>query len=332
MAPTSPWYIYAEQLFWEEYGYPLWVPHGEGGEPFIGDVGWMRQGEFCPLFNSREDADDPIHFDKGVPRNFTVIDHQMQLRVAEKEQFIRHPFICGSTLRQKIMTGPKGCVTVRYPSLALVRPLNSRSSIGYAFDQEGPSGAFLLLPGPPATESITTPGHMKRYMRENFSNWVEFANASDGWGLSLADQDLIFVSGTTKTTNWKVAAWSQDVIYWEGDNKAVSGTFNPSAPPDIAVTVNGQFLPPTHIRFGPVGRDPLSTSPAARHSDQCVFINYFKMKRRSEFAPVEYMRAAAEPHDLPPGPKDRGSGRIVVSEHDNLNGENDGKVRLESAH
>ncbi|TBU45946.1 hypothetical protein BD309DRAFT_955063 [Dichomitus squalens] len=295
MAPTSPWHIYAEQLFWAGYGYPLWVPDGEGGEPFIGDVGWMRQGEFRPLFNSREDAEDPIHFDKGVPQNFTVLD-RLKLGVTGKDHLIKHQFVCGQNLRQKVLKGPK-----------------RRSPVGYAFDQEGPSGAFLFLPGPPITESITAGGHIKWYMRENFPHWVEFANASDGWGLNLTDQDILFISGTTKTTHWKVAAWSEDVVKWKEGNKGISGTFNPSAPADISVVVNGQFVPPTHVKIGPAGRDPESQSLAARHSDQCVFINYFKMKRRSGSAPIEYMRAAAGPHDLPPGPGERGSDCVTAT-------------------
>ncbi|TBU52472.1 hypothetical protein BD310DRAFT_997709, partial [Dichomitus squalens] len=183
--------IYGEQLFWAGYGYPLWVPDGEGGELFIGDVGWMRQGEFRPLFNSREDTDDPIHFDKGVPQNFTVLDRLKLGRTSYQTPFCLRP--------ESMTRGVERSETVReYPL--------------FGFVTEGPSGACLFLPCPPITESITAGRYIKSYMRENFSNWVEFANALDGWGLSLTDRDILFISGTTKTTHWKVAAWSEDIV------------------------------------------------------------------------------------------------------------------------
>ena len=72
---TRPWDIYAEQLFPSGYGHPLWKPEPNptsGREVFIGDVGWLVEGEFRALFNSMKDADDPINQAKSVPRDYTV--------------------------------------------------------------------------------------------------------------------------------------------------------------------------------------------------------------------------------------------------------------------
>ena len=72
---TKPWDIYAEQLFPSGYGHPLWKPEpnaSSGREVFIGDVGWLVEGEFRALFNSMRDERDPVNQEKSVPRDFAV--------------------------------------------------------------------------------------------------------------------------------------------------------------------------------------------------------------------------------------------------------------------
>ncbi len=69
---TSPWDIYAEQLFSLGYGYPLWIPEPNQHEVDIGDVGWIQDGEFCTLLNTRKPEDSPVNIDKGVPPHFDM--------------------------------------------------------------------------------------------------------------------------------------------------------------------------------------------------------------------------------------------------------------------
>ena len=72
---TKPWDIYAQQLLPVGYGHPLWVPESSsisGREVLVGDIGWLKEGEFRALFNSMKDADDPINQAKSVPRDFAV--------------------------------------------------------------------------------------------------------------------------------------------------------------------------------------------------------------------------------------------------------------------
>lgn len=72
---TKPWDIYAQQLFPVGYGHPLWVPEPSstsGREVLIGDVGWLKEGEFRALFNSMREGNDPINQEKYVPQDFTV--------------------------------------------------------------------------------------------------------------------------------------------------------------------------------------------------------------------------------------------------------------------
>ena len=70
---TTPWDIYAEQLFPVGYGHPLWIPEPNEREVQIGDVGWLKEGEFRALFNSMKRSDDPVNA-KGVPADFSVFE------------------------------------------------------------------------------------------------------------------------------------------------------------------------------------------------------------------------------------------------------------------
>ena len=81
---SKPWDIYAEQLLPLGYGYPLWIPEPSqttspltqnsttSREIFIGDVGWVSDGEFRALFNSMKDANDPVNQEMKVPTDFAV--------------------------------------------------------------------------------------------------------------------------------------------------------------------------------------------------------------------------------------------------------------------
>ena len=71
---TTPWDIYARNIFYCGYGHPLWIPEPTEREIHIGDVGWIQEGEFKPLFNTMRPRDHPINSHKGVPKGFVVFD------------------------------------------------------------------------------------------------------------------------------------------------------------------------------------------------------------------------------------------------------------------
>ena len=70
---TFPWDIYASQLWNTGFGHPLWIPEPNEREVEIGDVGWLKKGEFRPLFNSRKPEGDPTN-QKGVPRAYKMFN------------------------------------------------------------------------------------------------------------------------------------------------------------------------------------------------------------------------------------------------------------------
>ncbi|KAH9919631.1 WD40-repeat-containing domain protein [Fomitopsis serialis] len=70
--PENAHDVYAQQLFKLALGYPLWEPEPKNargqGEVLIGDVGYLGQGGFYRFFNAMREAEDSIHI--AVPPNF----------------------------------------------------------------------------------------------------------------------------------------------------------------------------------------------------------------------------------------------------------------------
>ena len=183
---------------------------------------------------------------------------------------------------------------------------------------------MVMLNPPGVAEDIESRRHIVNYMRNNFDSWFEFANASNSWGLDLRPEDIIFVCGTLKTTQWAVAAFQGSTF--RNKDGYVSGQIGSFGNVGISVQISNQLLPTTHHRAGPrvsaVQVDeqrrlsypgyntPAGLSPA--EPNQCLFVHYYKMKRRLWWK--EPMQAGAGPHHLPPGEDNPGSDAMSLRE------------------
>ena len=73
---AAGWDIYAKELFQYGHGYPLWGPEPDTtyGEVRLGDVGYLREGRFCFLFNClphlEEESDRASRHSRGYPNGF----------------------------------------------------------------------------------------------------------------------------------------------------------------------------------------------------------------------------------------------------------------------
>lgn len=69
---AAAWDIYAKELFPLGHGHPLWGPEptSESGEVRLGDVGYLRRGHFCFLFNTLERTGSTAHSKFGVPEDY----------------------------------------------------------------------------------------------------------------------------------------------------------------------------------------------------------------------------------------------------------------------
>ncbi|KAM5540307.1 hypothetical protein V8D89_006126 [Ganoderma adspersum] len=277
---VKPWDIYAKQLLPLGYGHPLWMPEPNSGrEVFIGDVGWLNTGEFRALFNSMEEAVHPTNQEKKVPLGFQVF-RPSNLSIRKSAKITDH-MVCSRSIHAS---------EVRADVSAATR-------------------------------------HIINYMRDNFDSWLEFANASNSWGLDLRPEDIIFVCETVKATKWAVAAFQGSVF--RNKEGYVSGQLGSFGSAGISVHISDQLLPNGHYRSGPPFLTPMASehlpsnsrdniiagvsgneAPASVSShgtppgapDQCLFIHYYKMKRRLGLLWKEPMQASAGPHQLPPGP------------------------------
>ena len=176
-----------------------------------------------------------------------------------------------------------------------------------------------MLEPPGQSSDIESKRHIVNHMRENFYRWLNFANGEDSYGLDLKEHDLIFVCGTTKTTRWAVAAFQGNTFRKKEGH--VTGDFGPLATIGLSVNISNQILPTNHYRTGPrrvtnaLGYDGNAGAPV--RPTQCLFIHYYKMRRRVWWPFKEPMRAAAGPDNLPPGPRDPEFGEaMMVDQHD----------------
>ena len=194
------------------------------------------------------------------------------------------------------------------------RSPSSSANVGavYKFISHANSGALVVLKPPGISTNISARLRIVNYMRDNFANWLEFANSVDSRGLGLRDEELIFISGTIKTTHWAVAAFQGDS--YRDQQGAISGNLGPLASVGLSIKISDHILPTDHYRTGPIriqrsGGPPFTSShsepPAStsvlpqtqdvipEQADQCLFIHYYKMKRRRFHWTKKPMKAAS---------------------------------------
>ena len=176
--------------------------------------------------------------------------------------------------------------------------------VAFRFRASSESIALLQLLPPAATRKIDAKALVVRYLQQHHKGWVDFAHSE---GFDVDSDNLVFVYGTTKTAACVTAAYrgvSQDM---EG---SVAGTLGPLAGARISVALGSR------VQSGGYQRPAPTTIAASDNADsenfdsltirkQCIFFNYYKVKRRLFKRVV--MQAAAGPHELPPRSPDSGS-------------------------
>lgn len=193
---------------------------------------------------------------------------------------------------------------------------------GIRFESTTNSGALVLLQPPAQTMKIESKLHIEKYMLAHHKSWFDLANTIRGLGLK--EEDIVFVCGTTKTTRWAVAAFQGETF--RKKEGFVSADFASFANVNFSINIASQVLPASYYRHGPpppqtIGPAPTGALTYPGHAssippsapNQCLFVNYFKMKRRILLWRVA-MRAAGGPHQLPPGPDNPGTDAPIVAD------------------
>ncbi|KAI0673302.1 hypothetical protein C8Q78DRAFT_716000 [Trametes maxima] len=299
---SAPWDIYAEQLTPLRYGYPLWVPDPSPGKPPVqlGDVGWIREGQFLPLFNVFRDADD--NQPRGaVPSGFTPLNLS-DITVEGPREKISQKVVCSRSIRQNDVSGGVGASgpSPSFPSW----------NVEFAFRCREDSGAFLVPYPSVMAHDILSKLRIEAYILSNFDSWLDFANST--LELGLKEEDLRFVCGRKMTIRWAVAAFQGRYRNKSGSITGALGAVTGSA--NLSMTISDESLPASHYRVGPPDPVPGGSQPTLLPEDgdssnsppapsdvfnQCVFIHYYKRKKRLPFFPAA-LKASAGPHELPP--------------------------------
>ncbi|OSC98124.1 hypothetical protein PYCCODRAFT_1471329 [Trametes coccinea BRFM310] len=284
---NPPWKIYAEQLAPVGFGYPLWAPDPPPGtNPVeLGDVGWVRRGEFVALFNACRAADDrqPLN---AVPSGYEPLDPSTLVTRGPRES-IRQEVLHSRSIKQLDVSSGAGAGS----------PLQASVGVDFQFQCRDDSGALLKLDPPSAmSHDILSEAHVEEYVHKNLDSWLAFANSR---GLGLKEKDIRFVCGTIKAVRWTVAAFHGSYRNKTGKLSSALGAIPVSA--HLAVKISDESLPAKFYRAGPPERlraavpsgetkpaisagtsDAEQTSQVSNLSlevhDQCIFFNSVKRK------------------------------------------------------
>ncbi len=148
-------------------------------------------------------------------------------------------------------------------------------------------------------------------MRAYHDSWMELAG---NYGLDLRSEDLHFISGFIKTTHWVLG--SVHGPDYRGREAHVQCDIANLANLNVKVSVANEEVAQPSITWGPQHelRGTTVLDPKSLPRNQCIFINYYKMKRRLPLLLKKPMQAAAGPHVLPRG-DDPDIGPAVPAEH-----------------
>ncbi|RPD59661.1 hypothetical protein L227DRAFT_593782 [Lentinus tigrinus ALCF2SS1-6] len=282
----AAWDIYAKELWPLCYGHPLWFPEPcpEFGEVHIGDVGYLREGNFTRLFNAMHCADHPLNAVRGVPDGFEVFDPDNPM-FKDLPNAITQSHLLSKNIRS---TSISAAASASEPGVA--------AAAGLRYQCSETSGALLMLKKPAHRTYIDCRMHIKKYLRTHISSWLDFANGP--LGIGLEEKDIIFVSGHTKTSVWAEAAFDQRSS--GGELVIAGGCAVPSVSGEFRVSMSHCRAAMIHAREGP--RDRVAAwkdgmEPVEKY-DQSIFLNYYKMKTRTILRSI-VVKAAAGPHELP---------------------------------
>ncbi|PCH38648.1 hypothetical protein WOLCODRAFT_97469 [Wolfiporia cocos MD-104 SS10] len=290
----TAWDVYARLLLEKGYGHPLWYPEPhEKGEVNIGDVGFIWQGRFYCLLNASQPSEADVNRRWGDLGPFRFqpfhIDPTHQI---DKQRRIYPRMLKSSSKTPVLHRGDVG-------------------EIGVHLDYTDDQAALLLVPSGTAHERRCSSRGIKDYIRRNANEWYRIlAKHVD---LDFRRSDLIFVTGWIKTSDWLIAACTHgartsqvSVSPLDGRNSKVgmSVTFYRQE----GMACGWQHRASSHSRNEIRASGSNGGQSDSSTSDQCVFIQYHKIKRRGILASLlPKLKANAQSRD--PDDQSRGDGR-----------------------
>ena len=168
----------------------------------------------------------------------------------------------------------------------------------------------------PATEwSLRTGKQLVQYISDNHKNWIHYAN--DNLLLGIRDEDLVLVSGFTRTAAWTVAAGAAESVAGFARLQGQASMFA-AANLTLEREVASSTTRPVESRSGPDHRIQASASDlkdSDQDCDQNIFLRYYKLKRRfGLFRTI--IQAAGRPRDLPFDGEGNTGAAVPASDHE----------------
>jgi len=281
----------------------------------IGDVGFIRRGQFHLLFHAGSSLGE-VQLGDDVPSTF------IPLIIGKTAFRDPRPPDCLHTGAVEAYGAGLG-VTVPTPLYVLSLGLSSaylksvpprllEPGVQFSFKLTGHHGAALRTRYPTYMEDARSESTFERYVKRHYESWVAFARDKECGN----DVRPILVTGFDMTKDFAMLAYSNKGISLEFGSEIEVPMFA-SASASIIVTRHTECSP--HLKCGPqpwglpltqLAIDfPSSQSPDPRAIpsgfDQCVFVRYYTARLR-KWMPPKVLRGGAGPHDLGSG-DDRGS-------------------------
>ncbi|KAH9923765.1 WD40-repeat-containing domain protein [Epithele typhae] len=283
MAAPPPWDIYKQELGTRGYGHPLWHPDSSSGDINIGTVGWIRDGQFHTLLDTTKNDGGTT----AIPEGFVQLEIS-KIRIVPSNEIMQD--VVSSQSIRTIDAGMGGTVPTT------VAPGAPGANFRYQTTRD--TGAFVKLKPPGVQRLAHSTKIFKNYMNKHFESWLTLANSDEPqFGLELSADDLLFVCGTIKTEQWTVVSFHGRA--YSGKEFTLSADGGPVGAVNVTVRIENEVLPASHVRNGPY--PPIEQLEPT----QCIFLHYYKMRRRWSWPfGKEPMKAAAGPHHLPRNPGD----------------------------
>ncbi|KAI0729097.1 hypothetical protein BC629DRAFT_1302809 [Irpex lacteus] len=258
--------IYADQLLLKGYGYPLWFPEpyptDVDGEIFVGHVGHICRGSFHTLFNVRWSSSHSAN-PMGLPQGFEPLEFPPRLLWNPSAPVMDDGFICSESVKKS--TGSAELNSIHRPTFkTLIRMLLRE-------------GGLLVVSGGGAQQEILLKNWLvPKYIFQHHSSWCRFAR--DVFGLDLTADEIIFVAGTVKASQWAVAAFMDRSVVQAASLQAGDGTHL-----SIGGSVSRSLRTSMSVehRAGPRRIDEGATHSGSNGlPNQCLFVYRYKMRRR----------------------------------------------------
>jgi len=281
----------------------------------IGDVGFIRRGQFhllfsagCPLGERRLGEDVPATFEElsiGTP-----VFGQPRLPACLRTDTVREVGGgVGATVSPTLYV-----VFIGQSSTCLrnVPPRLLEPGAGFSFELTGNRGAALVTKYPTYRGDSLRESAFEKYTKRHYESWVAFARHKEYGN----DVQPVLVSGFDMTKDFAMVAYSNEGSSLESD-LTIAIPMLASASASVWGTWRTRCSP--HTNYGPqqcsfLRSDRVIDLPSTQSDarsipdefNQCVFIRYYTMRSR-KWIPPKVIRAGAGPHDLGPGDNRRGT-------------------------